>query len=93
MDPVIKVTRIKNRWHARMFYNGELRDEMACNTQCDIGIICREMLRWYDKMGGSSQYADRARHRNKPERKSILAAKGKVWYLGVPVYKVKAMED
>jgi len=93
MDPVIRVTRIKNRWHARMFYNGELRDEMACEYRQDVGMICKIMLRWYDKLGGTSKYADKARHRNKEGHRHKIGPLGKVWYLGKTNLKVKAMGD
>lgn len=73
-DPEIKVTRIKNRWHARMIVGGVVRDEMACMNRVDIGWICREMLRWYDKGGGTSLFAWAARHRQ------WVAPQGKVWY-------------
>lgn len=74
-DPEIKVTRIKNRWHARMIVDGVVRDEMACVNRVDIGWICREMLRWFDKGGGCSKFAYAARHRQ-------TYAQGKVWYYG-----------
>lgn len=81
MDPTIKVTRIGNRWHARMLIENEVRDEMACEYQCDIRLICREMLRWYNKTGGDSRYADRARHRQKSwGAQGMCGAKGKTWW-------------
>lgn len=73
-DPEIKVTHINNRWHARLIQDGKILDEMACNVQSDIGLICREMLRWYDKNGGSSEYASKARSRYSGPYT------GKVWY-------------
>lgn len=93
-EPEIKVTRIKDRWHARMLVNGEIRDEMACDTQCDIGLICRTMLRWYQKLGGASTYASKARHRGcvKPQRQ-YKGAQGKIWYLGNCKDQCKAMSD
>ena len=50
----IKVTKINNRWHSRLFENDNVIDEMACVKSEDIGWICREMLRWYDKMSDNS---------------------------------------
>jgi hypothetical protein len=64
MDPVIKVTKIKNRWHARLWYNNKPGSEMACDTKLDIGWICRELMRWWDKCGGSSYHAHKARERH-----------------------------
>lgn len=81
-EPIIKVTRIKDKWHSRLFHDGKIIDEMACENQQDIGWICREMLRWFDKLNGTSLYADASRHRQffKPNRKRILH--GKIWYRG-----------
>ena len=76
MEPEIKVTRIKNRWHARMIVDSEVRDEMACENRVDIGYICREMLRWFDKAGGCSKFASAARHRQD------TGPQGQVWYYG-----------
>ena len=72
----IKVTRINNKWHARLINTetNEILDEMACTKRQDIGWICREMLRWHDKLGGTSQLASAARKR---QQSKIV---GKVWY-------------
>lgn len=74
MEPEIKVTRIANRWHARMTVGGEIRDEMACELRVDIGSICREMLRWYQKLGGRSVAASARK------RQTASGAKGKIWW-------------
>jgi len=68
----IKVTRIKD-WHARLFLNGLLVDEMSCKLRSDIGWICREMMRWADKMGGDSHTSSARRRQGQ--------AVGKVKYL------------
>lgn len=70
---VIKVTKISNRWHARFMLKSKVLDEMACANSYDIGWICREMLRQYDKMGGESLFATAARERQQ------ASPKGKVW--------------
>ena len=72
----IKTTRINDRWHARLYKKEKIVDEMACNDRRDIGYICKEMLRWYDKMGGVSDMATSSRRRNKSRH-----IYGKVWYL------------
>ena len=71
----IKVTFIKNRWHARLLDGSEILDEMACSARQDIGWICREMLRWYHKSGGISKWTSEAR-----KRQSVAFPTGKVWY-------------
>ena len=73
-EPEIKVTRINNRWHARLIQDGTVLDEMACSHQADIGRISREMLTWYDKVGGSSEYASKVRSRYSDPYV------GKIWY-------------
>ena len=73
-EPRIKVTRIGNRWHARLLLDESVIDEMSCELKCDIGWICREMLRWYSKIGGVSLLAESARNRQ------TAAPTGKVRY-------------
>ena len=72
----VKVTRIADRWHARLWVDGAIVDHMACENKIDTGWICREMLRWHDKTGGESTFASRARDRQTP------GPTGKVWYQG-----------
>lgn len=74
MEPEIHVTKIANRWHARMVIGDDVRDEMACELRCDIGWICREMLRWHQKLGGQSEFAAAARERQ------TIGAKGRIWW-------------
>lgn len=78
MDPEnlkLKVTRINNRYHARLYDGDVVLDEMACEEKCDIGWICREMLRWYDKgLFPVSKMASAARERH------INPPKSRVWY-------------
>ncbi len=70
----LKITRINNRFHARLYLDSDVIDEMACQDKIDIAWICREMLRWLDKCGSGSKMAAaaRARHNSTP--------KGRVWY-------------
>ncbi len=75
----IKVTSINGRFHARLLNTdtGKVLDEMACTLRCDIGFICNYMLRWHDKLGGTSPMAQASRDRNKfrcPEGKIIYNA-------------------
>ena len=73
----IKVTRINNRYHARLINatTQEVLDEMACQLRRDVGWISREMLRWYSKLGGQSQFAEAARDR---QNNSTIPV-GKTW--------------
>lgn len=72
-EPIIKTTKIRNKWHARLIKDDVILDEMACEYKMDVGFICREMLRWYDKLGGTSKFASKARTRQTEE------PIGKVW--------------
>lgn len=71
----IKVTRIKDKFHARLYQNNQLLDEMICQLRIDIGYICREMLRWQDKLGNSNSQTKSARR-----RQNINI--GKIYYKG-----------
>ena len=72
----IRVTRIKNDWHSRLFVDGLLVDEMSCKLKEDIGWCCRTMLRWADKMGRCNAHTESAR------RRLTSGPVGKVKYLG-----------
>lgn len=68
-DPTIKVTYLKKFWGIRLFTpDGKLHSEEKARTKRDIGKGCRELLRWYDKMGSSSKMASASRHRNKVDK-------------------------
>lgn len=70
-----RVTNIGNRYHARLFSDdGQVLDEMACVLKSDIGWICREMLRWQDKLGNYNEQTRFAR------KKHVVAPVGRVWY-------------
>ena len=75
-EPIIKVTHIKNRYHARCRIDGKIVDEMTCSNKQDIGVICREILRWQDKMGGN-KYTSWSRSRQDPKLRKPI---GRVWY-------------
>ena len=74
-NPTVVVTRIGTRFHIRLWYKNKVYDEMACKLRLDIGWCCRSMLRFFDKCGGSSKFANAARHRQ-TEQQPV----GKVWY-------------
>lgn len=72
----VKVTRINNNWHSRLFVDGLLVDEMSCKLRVDIGWCCRTMMRWADKTGRGNAHTSSARHRN------VGGPVGQVKYLG-----------
>jgi hypothetical protein len=75
MEISIKVTSIKGRYHARLYgTNGELFSEMVCVEKCDIGYICQQLCRDYDKFGPSdSKHAEWSRM-----RQDVKSPKGKI---------------
>ena len=59
----IVVTHLgKGIYGCRCFTNDILTQEIRV-TKNLIGAACREMLRWEDKCGNLSDYADSSRHR------------------------------
>jgi hypothetical protein len=60
----IKVTHLgKGLYGCRCYLNGILNQESEPVPKSMIGEVCRDMLRWEDKMGNYSPYATRARER------------------------------
>ncbi len=80
MEPEIKVTKIKNRWHARLSVNGVVYSEMACANRIDIGYICRQLMRWHDKCGGCGIVAHHSRERLNKKATNHSGPVGKIWY-------------
>jgi hypothetical protein len=79
MEYSVKVTRIKNRYHARLYLGNDIISETACELRIDIGHICRYMMRWEDKMGGDIQ-TSRSRKRLNTKPNNYGGPIGKVWY-------------
>jgi hypothetical protein len=63
-----------SRWIGTLTVKGKIMDSTACALKRDIGWMCREMLRWYDKLGGTSKWAKSAR------RRQTSGPSGKIWY-------------
>ena len=59
----VKVNRFKSGYSCKIYRKGILIDEWLVNNQKEIGPVCRNLLRWYDKLYGDSKYADRGRFR------------------------------
>jgi hypothetical protein len=70
MEPQIKITKINNRYHARLMEGDVIRDEMACENRLDVGLISREMLRWFVPGGKVVLFSS----------PSIYHPKGQIWY-------------
>lgn len=59
----VRVTRIGKGWNCRVLTNGSVNQEVRVFDQRHIGHACATMLRWEDKCGNISKYADSARTR------------------------------
>jgi hypothetical protein len=75
MNLSLKVTRIGNRWHARLLDDDKVLDEMACNSRLDLKFICKEILRRYNQCERLSRFFKAARKRQ------IQGPHGRVWYM------------
>ena len=75
-DLDINVRHIGGRYSAQLKKDGEVIDHMMCENKRDIGWICREMLRWFCKLGGDSKWAAAARARQNASPLPV----GKVWH-------------
>lgn len=80
----VKVTAINNRYHARLLQDGKPINELSCKEKDGIGWMCRELMRWFNKMGmwkNKQEYdyshASRVRGKNNIQPKSISRMK---WY-------------
>jgi hypothetical protein len=73
----VKVTKIKNKYHCRLYEKEKVFDEMACKNKSDISFCISTMLRWYDKLGGTSKMASSSRAR---QLKKSTITTGKIWY-------------
>ncbi len=76
-----KTTFINKKFYVRLLENDLVINEMACRLKIDVGYCCKFMLRWYDKLGGSSKLANASRHRfTKGIHKYSAVPYGKIWY-------------
>jgi hypothetical protein len=64
LDPVhTKVTRIRNHYCVRVFYQGTLiMENNSPKTREDARVILKEMLRMVNKCGYDSPMADASKH-------------------------------
>jgi len=75
----IKVTKIGKKYHARLFCMDKLHNESTCDKKSDISFICRDLLRWYDKLSYEpySLWAEWSRHNNDAGYRQHYLARGK----------------
>lgn len=60
--------------------NNKEVSRIACERKEDIGWSCRELLRWFSKLGGISRFAESARRRQNNSTPPI----GKIYHGGKP---------
>jgi len=70
-----KVTKINGIYHCRLLRGERVLSEMACVNRRDVGFCISYLLRWYDKLGGTSIMAGKSRSRQKN-----LRPNGKIWF-------------
>ena len=75
----LKVTKIKKRWHARLKEADRLIGESACELKEDVGYICRDLFRWYGKLGGVKRKHPKSGPQQPNPSKFKLGPAGKVW--------------
>ena len=86
----VTVRRIGSGWNVRVLIDGVVNQEMRVFNRQDIGTAARDMLRWEDKVGNISKYADSSRNRNKSDRKpQRLSYIGRVQVVGNVTEKKK----
>ena len=63
MKENVKVTNLNGWYHARYFVDDQVKSEWRCQDKIDITWMCREMLRWRDKLGHTTPFTSAARKR------------------------------
>ena len=69
-----KVTRIKEKFHCRILYNGVFVLEGIAETRADIGPTFRDLFRTLDKLGGD-RFTSAVRERKYQEGNAVLSVK------------------
>jgi len=70
----VKVVSINGLYHARYIVDGVIKSEYTCEDKKEIGLMCREMLRWQHKLGNVTPLTTSARKRVSEKSESILGS-------------------
>lgn len=70
----VKVVSINGLYHARYIVDGIIKSEYTCKNKKEIGLMCREMLRWQHKLGNVTPFTTSARKRVNEKSESILGS-------------------
>lgn len=60
----IKVTKINEIYCIRLIEDDRIIDERSCESKRKVGPTCRDMIKWYDKLGGCNKMASKSRDRS-----------------------------
>ena len=63
MKTEIKVTRVGKLWVCRLSLDGKPWMQNWVKNRRSIGIACKDLMRWCDKLGNGNAHTDFARHR------------------------------
>lgn len=74
MKEEVKVVKINGYYHARYISDGVIKSEYACKKKNEIGLMCREMLRWQHKLGNVTTLTTSARKRMFDKSETILGS-------------------
>lgn len=70
----VKVVGINGLYRARYIVDGIIKSEYTCKNKKEIGLMCREMLRWQPKLGNVTPFTTSARRRVNEKSESILGS-------------------
>jgi len=59
----IKVTRIGKLWCCRLSINGKPWAQNWVKSRMFIGLACKDLMRWADKLTCGNEHTDWSRHR------------------------------
>lgn len=74
MGEEVKVTKINGCYHARYIFDGAIKSEYTCKKKNEVGLMCREMLRWQHKLGNVTKLTTSARKRMSDKSETILGS-------------------
>lgn len=74
MGEEVKIVNIGGCYHARYIFDGAIKSEYVCKKKNEVGLMCREMLRWQHKLGNVTPLTTSARKRVNEKSESVLGS-------------------
>lgn len=74
MGEEVRVVKVGDCYHARYILNGVVKSEYTCKKKNEIGLMCREMLRWQHKLGNMTTLTTSARKRMTEKLETIFGS-------------------